>query len=334
MARKEKIYRRLPGRPFLPFVSWSLWQGPDHLLWVSSAFFRERYQRFYYKDIQSLVQRRTNDHLVWTFVWAALALLSGIAMLATSGPHYASGGFLSLFTLALLTNILLGPSCTVFLQTAVQVQKISCLRRKRTANKTMDLVKTLVEERQGPWQIPQGTAARSAARSAAHGQSVPSPGPIAATGVTPEPQGPFLPLLHRILFGIFIAMGILGLGQILIKSLPLALVEAMLHAAVQVLVIVALVRWYRHIKDTALAKINWLALVFVAIMTLIGYGLYMAASFRNPDINYHNWAMFKMMFDLQMTDHPVALVGNIIYAGGCLLIGTFGLLLVLRSRKG
>lgn len=333
MARKEKIYRRMPGRPFSPFYTGSLWQGPDHLLWVESVFFKESYKRFYYNDIQSIVLQRTGTHLIWTFVWGALALLFGAIAFWVPGPPHVSGTFMVIFLAALLMNIIMGPSCSVYLQTAVQRQKILSLKRVRTANKVMTRIKAFVEKQQGVWEKQKSVDAQKAMLNFAPTASVGAPGTSPAGTSEKVPQGPFNPLLHQILFGLFLVMGIFGCIQLLLKSLPLGLMETLMHGAAQIMVIVVLVRWYRHLKGTMIARINWLALVFIVIQTAIGYGLYFAASFQNPEINYHHWAMFKMMFELQMTDHPVALAGNIIYGGGSLLLGVFGLLVVQRQYR-
>lgn len=323
----------MPGRPFSPFYTGSLWQGPDHLLWVESVLFKESYKRFYYNDIQSVVLQRTGTHLIWTFVWGALALLFGAIAFWVPGSPYVSGTFMAIFLTALLMNVIMGPSCSVYLQTAVQRQKIWSLKRVRTANKVMTRIKAFVEKQQGVWEKQKSMDAQKATLNSAPTDSVGVPGASLPGTSEKVPQGPFKPLLHQILFGLFLVMGIFGCVQILLKNLPLGLMETLIHGAVQIMVIVALVRWYRHLKGTMIAKINWLALAFIVIQTAIGYGLYFAVSFQNPEINYHHWAMFKMMFELQMTDHPMALAGNIIYGGGSLLLGVFGLLVVQRQYK-
>ncbi|MGD9216899.1 MAG: hypothetical protein PVJ84_18955 [Desulfobacteraceae bacterium] len=331
MVKKEQRYRRLPGRPIFSFAGKSLWQGADHLLYVESLFFKERYKRFYYKDIQLLLLKRNTIHWAWTFVWGALALVFGIIAIAVSQAPYVSGTLLACCLAALLANLIMGPSCTVYLQTAVQVQKLANLRRVRTAGKVMTVIKTLVEERQGAWEEPQNHEAQGTLFQA----SPASPPDFSGASVLEkdresEPKGPYKLLLHQILFGLLIVIGVLGAVQVFLKSLPIGLFEVLLQGAAQIMVIVALVRWFRHLKGTLIAKFNWMALIFIAVQTIIGYGLYMAVSIRNPEINYHHWAMFKMMFETQMSDHPLALAGNIIFAGGSLLLGAFGLLVVQR----
>ncbi len=334
MAKKERIYKRVPGRPFSPFGVSTLWYGPDHLLLVESAFFREQYKRFYFKDIQSIAMHRTGIHWVWTFVWGAVSLLFGIIAALVPGTPYVSGTICALSLFALMVNLLMGPSCQVILQTAVQRHRLSTLKRVKTAGKAMDRIKAFVEAQQGSWEKQKSIDAQSWQQDRAASRL--DQAPVAKSQMVEEkaPVGPYLPLLHQIMFGLLAAMGVLGAIQIELKNLPLGLLGSLLHAVVQIMVIVTLVRWHRHLKGTAIAKMNWLALIFISFQTAVGYVLYFVVSFQYPEINYHNWEMFKRMFEIQMMDHPLALSGNVIYAGGSLLLGAFGLLLVQRHAKG
>ncbi len=330
MARKEKLYKRMPGRPISPFGVSSLWHGADHLLLVESVFFKERYRRFYYQDIQSVAMHRTGTHWVWTFVWGALALLFGVIAYLVPGTPYVSSTLCAFSFGALAVNLSLGACCHVFLQTAVQRHRLATLKRVRTALKSMDRIATFVEAHQGAWEKQKSVDVRQKSSDVA--ASGPGTGPSTTTRDAEEkaPAGPYKPLLHQIMFGLFAAAGLLGVAQIELKNLPLGLLGALLHGAIQIMVIVALVRWYRHLKGTTIAKLNWLALIFISIQTVVGYILYFVVSFRYPEINYHNWAMFKQMFELQMMDHPLALSGSVIFAGGSLLLGVFGILLIRR----
>ena len=327
MAAKDAPYRRMPGRPFALFTTASLWQGEDHLLFVETVLFREQHKRFYFNDIQSIVLQRTGTHLVLSSVWTALALLFFTLALAASGPVYVTGTLAVIFGSALLVNIIKGPTCMVYLQTAVQIQKISCLKRVRTAGKALTRIKTLVEERQGTWQRQQSGAARQNAPPVGVNTSV----AVVMRPHEAQPKGRYKSLLHRILFSVLLAMGVLGTVQLFLKSLPIGFLEALLHAAALILSIVALARWFRHIKGSLIAKINWMAFFFICLVTGVGYVLFFVVTLRNPELNYHHWAMFKLMFELQATDHPLALTGNIIYAGGCLLVGALGLLAIRRE---
>jgi hypothetical protein len=325
MAAKEKIYRRLPGRPFSPIIVSSFWSGPDHLLLVESAFFRERYRRFYYKDIQAVVMYRTGLNRVWTALWGALALLFGIVALRVDGTPFTSSTLFAICLTALVVNLILGPCCRVFLQTAVQRQRLGTLRRVRTASKVMDRIKALVEAQQGDWEKDKSIAAHKIQPGAEGVSPRVAPATVAVPQAEKAPVGPYKPLLHKILFGLLLAAGALGVIQIFLKNIPLGLLEALIHCIVLVLAIVTLARWTRHLKRTVISKINWLALILFVVYTIVGYVLYIAVLMRVPQMNYHK------VFELAMANHPLALYGQIIYACGSLLLGLFGMLAVKKN---
>lgn len=337
MNESKLKYKRLPGRTFLPFVGWSLWQGKDHLLWVSATFFRETYKRFYYNDVQSVVLQETASHWIWTFVWGALALLFGLVaalvVFFDSDVPYATGTMMLLFIIAVLINLSLGRSCTVYLQTAVHIQKLSCLRRVRTAQKALNQIKTLVEQQQGPWEKQKSIDAQDAILGPRLGTpQVAPPPPTPAQVEATAPKGPYKPWSHYLFFALFFLMGALGSIQMWLKLMPVAPFQYLLHAVAQIMALVVLVVWFRHLKGTMIAKFNWVAITFVSIQSLAVGILYYVALFQNPELNYNYWALFKMMFDIQMNDHPVTLAGNIIYGGGSMLIGVFGLMVVQRNK--
>lgn len=336
MARKDRKYNRLPGRPFTPFEVRSLWQGPDHLLWVESVLFKEHYKRFFYTDIQSIVLQRTDAHVLWSCIWGVLASLCGLIAYLMPDTPFIRGFFLMFFLLLLVANIVLGPACTVYLQTAAQVQKISSLKRVKTARKAMARIKGLVEAAQGAWD-PRHSGPQVHPISASAFANPVASAPLTAGDLIPDTAAeaavPFKPFLHQILFGLMLALGVAGAVQLQLQNLPLAALETFVHLAAQVMVIVALTRWYRQTTGTLIIKLNWIALVFITLFTIVGYGLYLAASFSNPQVNYHHWVMFKKVFELQWLEHPLTLVGNIIYACGNLLLACFGWLMLRRLSK-
>src|SRR6185503_16307515 len=81
MSRGAKVYRRLPGRES-GLLSYSrLWLGPDHLLLARTTFFSEEYKRFYFRDIQAIVMRKTRRHLFWGWMCAALFGLCTVVLI-------------------------------------------------------------------------------------------------------------------------------------------------------------------------------------------------------------------------------------------------------------
>jgi hypothetical protein len=149
MAQNRLKYIRLPGRLPIPFFTQSLWQGEDHLLWVETIFFKQQYKRFYYQDIQAIIMRRSNDHRIWTILWSIVASIFGLITMSVNGSPAFPGGMALIFLVLVAINLGLGPTCTVRVQTAAQVQKITALRRVRTARKAMNQIRVLVEGAQG-----------------------------------------------------------------------------------------------------------------------------------------------------------------------------------------
>ena len=335
MTRHQRKYKRLPGRPFSLFGVCSLWQGEDHLLWVESVFFSENYKRFFYSDIQSIVTERGDTHTLWSVIWGVLGLICSLIAILVQGTPYVSATFATVFFIGLGINLALGPSCAVYLQTGVQIQNLATLKRVRTAQKAVARIKASVEKIQGPLARPQRSGANTTATEGtptsapARAQFTATVGPGARTAVTEV----FKPLLHNSLFGCLLGLGLLEFSQLLLKSLTVAVLEAFLHGAVLILVVVGLTCWHRHIKGTLVAKINWLALVFIIIGSAAGYALYIAAAVRHPQINYHHWEMFKSMFQLRMIDHPLAATARLAYAAGSLALGVFGLLATGRMAS-
>lgn len=335
MFRKKKQYVRLSKRSFSILGIHSLWKGPDHLLWVETLFGKEYYKRFFFKDIQSIVMMRTSTHIVWAFVWGIPTFIFGLLALAGVGSVYFSSITAALFLVALLSNGVMGPSCTVYLQTAVQMQKLTSFTRLRFARKVMNKIKAHIEEAQGPFQN-QHTS--NSAIAAGHIDPITlKPGTLNASPVTHSPdisQSAFNPLLHQLFFGFLFLSGFVVATQLVVKSLVLGLLMLLLHSSLQVMVVVCLTRWHRHIKASLIAKINWLSLIFITFQSVIIYALFIVASIDNPMINYNHWEMFKLMLQLQQTNHPLALTGNLVYIGGCVILGICGSIQIQRYRAG
>ncbi len=333
MAPKKKTYQRLPGRAFSLIAAQKLWQASDHLLWVETAMFQERYKRFYYQDIQALVLCRTNHHLAWSFLWGAFALLFGIVAMSVSGTPYVSATLVIVFLLLLAMNLAMGPGCQVRLQTAVQVQQLKCLRRVRTANRAMDRILALIETAQGRLDLealPASTVPTQAA-------SLPATNATSHTLVSQARMdstvGAFNPVWHRILFALLLAMGVIGLVQLGLKSLSVGIIEILLHTAAQVLVIVALVRGFRYLKGTLLAKISWLSLSMLILASAASYILLIAIIMRHPEMANNNWELYKVGFEIGSSDTPIMLALNLFFTFGSLLLGPLGLVALHRLPK-
>jgi len=154
MADIAPTYRRLPGRGTNLASYVRLYEGPDHLLQVTATGYSESYKRFFYRDIQALIIRRTRWFHLFAAVLGALTLLIALpAALSFANNReaavvlfFVAGIFLAL----LIGHWLLGPTCVCEIQTAVQTERLFGLSRVRRAQKFLRRLKPLIDAAQGP----------------------------------------------------------------------------------------------------------------------------------------------------------------------------------------
>lgn len=325
MARKAKTYKKLPGRWFSPFVGRSLWQGPDHLLWVEGSMMHERYKRFFYKDIQALIMCRSNRRNIWTIFWGALILLFGIIALMVSGTPYVSASFSAIWAFLLAVNLLKGPSCDVYLQTAVQFEKLSSLVRIPMARKTLDGIKQLVQLAQGP--LDTSTLAAAATALTLIDEVGPMPFSVAGRPAVPSETKiePYRPWLHWVLFGLLTSMGLLRCAQLSLKWMLLSAVDMIGLACTVALVIVAIVRWHRQVKGSLVASVGWLTLILAGLHCMAAYAFFIAATLQNPDMAYNYWVTFKAFLELQTENYAVVKAYTVGFGAAGMVLGILGL---------
>jgi hypothetical protein len=164
MSNPSPLYERLTP-PRAGLNGWgSLWLAKDHLLHVSNAFSLERYRRWYFRDIQGFVLRRTSARMAWNLFTGAIALTS---LAATGGCLYAfsiapatttpvllltvAGIFAAIGFLALagaVVNAVMGPTCTVFVQTPHGLDRISSPNRVAAFERILARLRPLLESAQ------------------------------------------------------------------------------------------------------------------------------------------------------------------------------------------
>ena len=122
----------------------TLWEGDTHLLLVRAWPSGESYRRFFFADIQAIILRRTNRRLVVNIVLGVLLLLIAAPLLidiarssGETGWRVPGGVMAGLLLVLMLVNSLRGPSCTLSIQTALQCERISTIRRLRRARQIL-----------------------------------------------------------------------------------------------------------------------------------------------------------------------------------------------------
>jgi len=167
MSEPRISYQRL-GRWSVRSDTWLAWTttrvrlflGPDHLLLVEKAAYKESYRRFYYKDIQAFLMEKTKRWMYWNvgLVLAAVIFLAFGLAASRAGPagfFYVVAGTLGF---CLLINWFKGQSCRCYLQTAVQCEELPSFNREREVKKALALLRARIMAVQG-----QSIAAQPAA---------------------------------------------------------------------------------------------------------------------------------------------------------------------------
>jgi hypothetical protein len=147
-------YRKLLGPAVGVFSTITLWQGASHVLQVTAWPSGESYRRFFYRDIQAIVVRRSNGRMRTNIVLGIISglLVAGLGIAAaSSGIDTLTDGFaifceivLGICLLWMLLNTLFGPTCTLHIQTAIQFERLPTVRRERGARKLLARLEPLV----------------------------------------------------------------------------------------------------------------------------------------------------------------------------------------------
>jgi len=129
----------------------NLWLGIDHVLCIETTGYTETYKRFYYRDIQALIIRKTESWKILAAILGLVAALFGLIALFGGDPIVAwiFGSLGGLFLLGAIIDLAAGPSCACYLRTAVQVEEVPSLIRVRRARKALERLRPLLAEAQG-----------------------------------------------------------------------------------------------------------------------------------------------------------------------------------------
>jgi len=190
MANPPFQYKKLPGRGLVRATT--IWLGPDHLLSAELAGIAEEYKRFYYRDIQAVIVRRTKTGFVVNTVFGGLACFFALLALVDDV------GWWSMFTIAiivLIVNTIMGPTCKTSLKTAVQLEKLTPWGRVRRARRGISQLRERIAAAQGEISPADAMSRLTATENAPPVSETPpapeaplSPEPPAQPSLSPSPE--------------------------------------------------------------------------------------------------------------------------------------------------
>ena len=151
----ESPYQKLPGLGLTWTGCSRVWLGADHVLLVRGQTWTETYRRFFFPDIQAVIVRRTHTGKIWNAVWGgSAAFFLVIALMLNGSAALVVTGLTAPFVVALLINLMLGPTCACHIRTAVQMERVSALNRVRAARRFIGRVEPLIMAAQPELPVP------------------------------------------------------------------------------------------------------------------------------------------------------------------------------------
>lgn len=268
MAEETRRYRRLPGPLLSPT---RVWLGEDHLLVQirSSWTHIERYRRFYLRDIQAFIIRRTAEGKAWSIVLGGGIVLMLLIGAATGDLHLVLLLFCSLLLVVLLVNLGLGPTCQFHIRTAVNLQRLPMLSRLATAERFLAIVVPLVNEAQGRMSAEE---VRERAVGLPAAPDAPPGATWAGAAGFPRPIRHYDGAMHGVLFALLLAgCGLSLLDYLHHTSAAAVLVGMMLLGQFVIAIITAVKQGGTDISGGMKATV-WLTIAYLCVVYLLALG--------------------------------------------------------------
>jgi hypothetical protein len=120
-------------------------------LCVISNGYTESYKRFYFRDIQAILIRKTEGHKYGSLILATVAgffVLCG-ALVTEPVGKYILFSIAGAFALSAAVYTLLGPTVSCHLRTAVQVEPLPSIKRLRKAHAILKRLQPMISSAQG-----------------------------------------------------------------------------------------------------------------------------------------------------------------------------------------
>jgi len=328
MAAETTTYAKLPGRGLrravfaISATRCRLWLGADHLLAVDYTIASEEYRRFYFRDIEAFIIRRTAHRQVWNWILLALILL-------TAGPFLiawrsqGNGGFLvaalsiaAFWAIFLLINSLRGVTCQTHIRTAVQLEQLPSLGRLPVARKVLARLQPLILAAQG---------ASTSEELAAAPWMAASPAPGAATNAGPKPVRADKGRVHGALFSLLIVEALLTAVASIFFQEPISTLSMLAMLSGCVVSVVAVMRQGGTDLPDAVRNVAKVTLAYYVLKCLVGFVYMMIYAVRNPGT--------PMITGLEMVDEPGFAEAAIGSAGVGAVLGLLGLTFLLAHFR-
>jgi energy-converting hydrogenase Eha subunit C len=328
MADTPTTYTKLPGRGLrrsvfaISATRCRLWLAPDHLLAVDYTVASEEYRRFYFRDIEAFIIRRTARRQVWNWILLALILFTtGPFVIAwrsqgEGGLLIAAIGFATFWLLFLLANTLRGATCQTHIRTAVQMEELPSLARLPAARKVLARLQPLIVAAQGAATPDELTAAPWMVANV-------TPAPGVNTGSKPirADKG----WMHGWLFGLLIVEAILTAIAYIFFAQPISMFSMLAMLAGCIVCVVALMRQGDTDLPDAVRTVTKVTIAYYVLKCLVGFIYMMIFAVNHPGK--------QMVTGLEMVGEPGFAETAIGSAGLGAIIGLIGFIALLGHLR-
>jgi len=263
MAESTETYSRVPSTALGTLLRWidqsSAWLARDHVLLARRTLWIERYNRFYFADIQAVTICRTQTGLVWNILLgtgAGLLIFGGIL----SGFPPAVLVWLAIFALPLIANIALGPTCSCHVHTAVNTRRMPCFNRVPKAIVFLQTIKPLIAE------VQEDVSDEEIVERA---PLIPPIRRTARSPLTPRPTRHYRGQVHAILLVLLFFGAVVSSLQLLSDAALLVWLMVILLFAQLGMSIAAAARQSGTDISRGLRTVTWLAFGHVLVMFVL-----------------------------------------------------------------
>lgn len=315
-------YQRLPGKGRKLFGKHTLWLGEDHLLAVDNNGYIEYYRRYYLKDIQAFLVRRTGRGTLWSIFFGFMLLLAAAGMANTDSGNIGAivtwSIIAGLFLLLLLVNLFRGPTCRCWIKTPLGTAELGSLRRLRNVDRFTQRVRPLMDRVQGRL-TPEEMAAQTASGGAA---------PFVMNDQQRKAQQS---KIHEAAFALLLLTAAWTVQLLFNNGMAVMMVAFVLHILLFFCIVAAVARQGRLSVARGVKALTWGALATVTTEYFIGYFFFIFFMIQNnPAAMTDNAKMLRTLAGVQPMEHTFLSVVLVVYAAASAIIGIIGLFLVRR----
>jgi hypothetical protein len=294
------------------------------LLAVHSNYFSEDYKRFFYRDIQAIITRKTITGMIQNICLGIISLLFLLPAFWFEGGYALFYIIMAgMFLVFLLINWFRGPTCISHIMTPVQTVRLFAFKRIKSTKRAMDHLKSLVESTQG------AISQEAKALLEMDQEDKPKPG----IGGRPRPLKHEHGGFHNLLFCFLLANGILMVLGMFIQSVTLSLLCMLILPAATVFLIMALIKQTGSDLYVSLKTMTWSTVGYFCISYIFSYIVMIYMVFKNPGIRNNQWEIIKKISTLSPLENPWLMGGSIFNLFCSTLLGIAGIILTKKFQR-